>query len=196
MGGLGSGERHSKKDTVEGCRSLDTAKLKQWNMLVPGTVNRTGSFQWGGASVSYRLTVGADAGTLRLIYQMPVLNADLDYPVRLVTTRCHLGGARWWFLCPLTKDGIRCGRRVRKLYQCGRYFGCRTCHELTYRSRQESDARVYALARAGVDAMPNPARSSVAQLGVALKALMMIEKRSNRRNGRRPTVTSSGGTVP
>ncbi len=195
MGGLGSGARHSKKDTVEGCRWLDTADLKKWKMLVPGTANRLGSFRWGAASVSYTLTVGADAGALRLIYRMPADSADTDYTVRLVTTPCHLGGARWWFLCPLTKDGIRCGRRVRKLYQRGRYFGCRTCHELTYRSRQESDVRVYALARAGVDAMPNPARSSVAQLGVALKALMMIEKRVNRR-GRRPTVSSSGGTVP
>ena len=29
-----------------------------------------------------------------------------DYPVRLVTTDCHLGGVRWWFICPLTKNGV------------------------------------------------------------------------------------------
>lgn len=180
---MGSGARWSKKRVVEHCSFIDTADLKRWKMLVPGTANRAGSFQWGGASVSYRLTVGADAGTVRLIYRMPVPNADLDYTVRLVTTRCHLGGARWWFLCPLSKNGVGCGRRVRKLFLSGRYFGCARCHNLTYRSRQESDARVYVLARAGVDAMPNPARSSVAQLGVALKALTLIEKRMKRLDG-------------
>ncbi|MBM3979721.1 MAG: hypothetical protein FJ304_05465 [Planctomycetes bacterium] len=181
MGGLGSGARYSKKDTVEECRALDTADLKRWNLLVPGTTNWAGSFRWGDSSVSYRLTVGADAGTLRLMYRMTGASADLDYPVRLVTTRCHLGGARWWFLCPLTKDGTRCGRRARKLYLCGRYFGCRRCHDLTYRSRQESDARVYALARAGLSALPTITGASVAQLGVALRALTVLENRMTRR---------------
>ncbi|MBN9122903.1 MAG: hypothetical protein J0I06_27820 [Planctomycetes bacterium] len=108
------------------------------------------------------------------------MNAALDYSVRLVTTGCHLGGVRWWFVCPLVRDNVACGRRVRKLYLCGQYFGCRTCHNLTYRSRQESDARVYALARAGLGAMPPIGRASVAQLGLALKALTLMEKRANR----------------
>ena len=62
----------------------------------------------------------------------------------------------------------------------GRYFGCRHCHDLTYRSRQESDARVYALARAGLDAIDAPGRKSVTELGIALKALTLIEKRLGR----------------
>jgi len=54
-----------------------------------------------------------------------------DYPVLLETTRPHLGGLRWWFICP------RCGRRAQKLYHPpgGNRFGCRNCHHLTYRSR-------------------------------------------------------------
>ncbi len=48
--------------------------------------------------------------------------------------------ARWWFACPLVVNGRACGRRVRMLYlpPNGRYFGCRGCHDLTYRSCQES----------------------------------------------------------
>src|SRR5262249_51545398 len=107
-------------------------------------------------------------------------NVDLDYSVRLVTTPCHLGGVRWWFICPLSRNGVGCGRRVRKLYLCGKYFGCRHCHNLTYRSCQESDSRVYALARAGLDAMPQPGQASVAQLGIALKALTLMQKRMDR----------------
>ncbi|AWM39107.1 hypothetical protein GobsT_26170 [Gemmata obscuriglobus] len=188
MGGSGSGARWSKKATVEGHYALDTADLKRWNRLVPGTTNRVGSYQWGrpgggkpASSVTYALTVGATAGTLRLLYRIASANADLDYPVPLVTTRCHLGGVRWWFGCPLTKGGVACGRRARKLYLCGRYFGCRRCHELTYTSTQQSDARVYALARAGPSGMSLIEGASVQQLGLALKALTLIKKRLNRR---------------
>jgi hypothetical protein len=158
VGGFGSGQRWSKKRVAEQCHAIDTRDLKRWNLLVPGITNRASSFEWrrisGASSVSYLLSVGAGTGALRLTYSIKSASADLDYTVRLVTTPCHLGGVRWWFICPLTKNGIACNRRVRKLYLCGRYFGCRRCHDLTYRSSQESDSRVYALARAGLDAMP------------------------------------------
>ena len=186
MGGLGSGERWSKKDTVESCYSLDTANLKKWKLLVPGTSNRAGSFEWGrggrsnAASVCYLLTVGPTAGSLRLMYTTGAQKTECDYTIRLETTPCHLGGARWWFRCPLIEDGVACRRRVRKLYLNGRYFGCRCCHNLSYRSTQESDSRVYRLARAGLDAMPRIEGASVTQLGLALKALTLMQKRWDR----------------
>jgi hypothetical protein len=57
---------------------------------------------------------------------------------QLVTTSLHSGGLRWWFLCPLITTGQACQARVKKLYlQPGaRYFGCRTCYDLTYTSCQ------------------------------------------------------------
>jgi hypothetical protein len=187
VGGFGSGERWQKKDVVEQCCSIDTTKLKQWKLLVPGISNQAGSFQWfrGGqeepsSSVSYRLTVGPTSGTLRLLYAMKSQNAELDYSVRMVTTPCHLGGVRWWFICPLIRNNVTCGRRVRKLYLSGKYFGCRHCHDLTYRSRQESDSRVYALVRAGLDAIPRIEGASVTQLGLTLKALTLMQKRFDR----------------
>jgi hypothetical protein len=188
MGGFGSGQRWSKKGTVEGHYSLDAADLKRWKMLVPGTANRAGAFTWrrgegNPSEVAYLLTVGANTGTLRLIYSIKAANADLDYSVRLVTTGCHLGGVRWWLTCPLIRNNVACGRRVRKLYLSGRYFGCRHCHDLTYRSRQESDSRAYALARAGLDAMPSITGASVSQLGLALKALTLMENRAKRFDG-------------
>ena len=41
---------------------------------------------------------------------------DYDYKVQLTTTPCNLGGVRYWFICPLSKNGVYCGRRVAKLY--------------------------------------------------------------------------------
>jgi hypothetical protein len=189
LGGLGSGERWSKKAVVEGCHSLDTTDLKRMNMLAAEVSDRRGSLEWrrGGerepsSSVSYTLTLGDGSGTLRLLYRVGQPGENLDYPIRLVTTRCHLGGVRWWFLCPLSTNGFACLRRVRKLYLRGRYFGCRHCHELTFTSSQESDSRVYAALRGGLDLgrFDNLARMSVAQLGFALKLLTFEQKRLDR----------------
>jgi hypothetical protein len=108
------------------------------------------------------------------MYSMKSANAKLDYTVRLVTTGCHLGGVRWWFICPLSRNEVTCGRRVRKLYLHGKYFGCRRCHDLSYTSCQESDSRVYAALRQGLDydGFGDPSGMSIGQLGFALKVVM------------------------
>jgi hypothetical protein len=54
---------------------------------------------------------------------------------RLETTATgRYRGQRMWMLCP------ECGRRCGKLYLPpeASWFGCRDCHDLTYRSSQES----------------------------------------------------------
>ena len=64
----------------------------------------------------------------------------LDYWAEIVTTNCRYGGYRYWFLCPLWINGHPCHRRVAVLYKppsCS-LFGCRLCHDLTYKSSQES----------------------------------------------------------
>ena len=63
---------------------------------------------------------------------------QFGYCVDLVTTPCRYGGLRFWFRCPLLVNGQPCGKRVAKLYKVGNYFGCRDCHNLTYRSRSLS----------------------------------------------------------
>jgi hypothetical protein len=68
---------------------------------------------------------------------------ELNYTVELTTTRPHFGGQRFWFRCPMVTNGVPCRKRVAKLYlpSGGRYFGCRICYDLTYRSAQEHDKR-------------------------------------------------------
>jgi hypothetical protein len=56
----------------------------------------------------------------------------------------------------------------------GRYFGCRLCHRLTYRSVQEHDKRVYFLRRnpeALAALMRHPGPIGSTQLILTLKAL-------------------------
>lgn len=64
--------------------------------------------------------------------------------VQITTTKCHFGGLRRWFRCSLIRDGYPCKRRVRVLYSTPRekLFGCRQCHNLTYRSAQTHDKRI------------------------------------------------------
>lgn len=64
---------------------------------------------------------------------------DIQNKYPIVATPCNYGGLRYWFICPASKNGVYCGRRVGKLYlPVGyKYFACRHCYELTYRSKIE-----------------------------------------------------------
>jgi len=74
---------------------------------------------------------------------------DLDYKIRLTATEPHYGGRRFWFLCPIWIGDKPCQRRVGKLYRPPdeRYYGCRHCYNLTYRSCRIHDKRIDALVR-------------------------------------------------
>jgi hypothetical protein len=63
--------------------------------------------------------------------------SDMNYRVELTTTPCNLGGKRYWFICPLSKNGRYCGRRVGVIYSIGKWFGCRHCGEIAYQSQFE-----------------------------------------------------------
>lgn len=54
------------------------------------------------------------------------------WPLELTRTRTSFGSERVWFCCPM------CGERVRKLYLPPQHsqFACRSCHSLSYASRQ------------------------------------------------------------
>jgi hypothetical protein len=188
MGGLGSGDwyRYDTKGTVEGCIAIDSRWLVRQGNIRPGC-RCIGSLKWTSSysgedrgSIGYTIEAHPDGtGTMHLRYQHTPFGGQpesLDYPVRLVTTRPHLGGMRWWFICPLVVDSRPCGRRVAKLYGNGKYFGCRTCKRLVYRSSQEAHQadRIERSLR-GMwrkhRGFPNPATASDDELLLMLKAM-------------------------
>ena len=159
MGGYGSTrwEFHRKKLTADDCRNLSIFHLKRENLLTPGRKS-SGRWVWHKqstgeelASIGYELTLTEDNPFLRLHYvhtsRWSEEKIKVDYLIPLVTTGCHFGGQRYWFICPMTVNGRYCGRRVGKLYLApgNPYFACRHCHDLTYRSSQESDKVVNTL---------------------------------------------------
>ena len=144
MGSYGSGRwgYHSKKDTVEECRSLDIAEFRRKGFLRPGQVFN-GQCTWrdyaGSETASIGYTTTGDA--MRLDYTIRWRDREpeaINYEVPVVWTSCHFGGERPWFICPER----RCGRRVAKLYLPpggAKYYLCRHCHDLSYESRQRHD---------------------------------------------------------
>ncbi len=140
MGGLGSGIwfRLEKKSTVD-----ESLTLAVWDFRHRIYLHSSGTFGWtwaGGnkSSVGYFVTWG-ESPTITLHYRWRD-SEDVRIPVHMQTTPTQFGGQRHWFTCPLVVNGVACGRRAGKLHlpPGARYFGCRTCHGLTYRSCQEA----------------------------------------------------------
>ena len=161
MGGYGSGRwgGHTKRGLVESCKSIDAGRWAREGIIRAG-VRQSGEWEWRNtwtgektSAIGYAVdTTDPARPTVRLIYtRTPLTGAkeEVDEPIRLQTTPPHFGGVRWWFTCPLEKQGKPCRRRVRKLYlpPGGKYFGCRHCYDLTYRSAQEHDPREDALVK-------------------------------------------------
>lgn len=122
--------RAKEKDATEDYRALDVRGLHRAGVLSSGY---SCSWEWKrrGAVVA---SIGIEAESrdcLRLRYRL-TRNGQAeakDYPVPIIWTPCHLGGARPWFLCPC------CSRRVAILYG-GAVFACRHCRRLNYASQQ------------------------------------------------------------
>lgn len=147
MGGFGGGRRFGwAKYTVEDCRVLSAAALTREGALRRNFRGScTVTWNWTAADGCQRfreiycdVETDETAGAVRLRYEWMQTHEAMEYSVRLTTTPLSWGGLKWWFICPLSKNGIPCGRRVGKLYLLNRHFACRHCHELTYRSCQES----------------------------------------------------------
>jgi hypothetical protein len=139
VGGYGSGQRFNRKATVE--ESLVVAMPILRGKIHPSSA---GTFYWTWTSgrrcsAGYVITGSNEDLTLWLNYRIQD-SEDVEIPVRLQTTPTQFSGKRWWFTCPLIVNRVPCQRRVGKLYvpPGARYFGCRHCHRLTYRSCQES----------------------------------------------------------
>lgn len=80
------------------------------------------------------------ARTASRFLEQDSLAREVRLPIKLVCTRPHFGGVRWWFSCPLqTGSGGVCARRVQKLWlpPGQMYYGCSVCYGLTHKSSLE-----------------------------------------------------------
>ena len=154
MGGWGSNRWpawHQKKAIVDDCLILDIAVLRRAGFLSRETAPRawlTLTARWQGrwASVDGRVESIGPHLECRLSYVVDRPGHShkerIEQSVRLQTTGFFWGGRRYWFTCPMG-EGTLCHRPVAKLYlpPKGRFYGCRGCHQLSYRSCQEDPRR-------------------------------------------------------
>lgn len=148
MGGSGSTRWNSswKKTTVEECKVLPISIMKEGIQYVEKYQRAySGSVSWscGGekrGSISYLIYFEYQNLQVNLSYRMIDSGEGIDCKVALNSTQLYWGTKRWWFVCPLVRNGIQCNQLVGKLYlPPGRkYFGCRHCYDLTYTSCQET----------------------------------------------------------
>ncbi len=189
MGGNGSGSwyRWQKKQVVEDALGLNINRFIQWGALRfygPDTYWQ-GSLKWSYgdrepfASAGYTVTYDGDSGPVLTMRYRIDGRENIDQPITLQSTRPNYGGVRWWFTCP------GCHRRAGRLYlpSGARFFACRRCHDLTYRSAQEHDRRLSFLLNHPDDAdmllesvMKNPAAPASTSL-LAIKAYYLQEER-------------------
>ena len=139
MGGFGSGDWADvagRKDSVDLSKILSIRMLRK-NGFFEG--DKVGTVQW--SNQAGEMVRSAEVRTI--LGDTPLLllrREDVEQKIRLSTSGCNYGGVRYYFECPVVKDGVYCGNRASKLYlpQGQLYFGCRSCHDLTYESCQTS----------------------------------------------------------
>jgi len=134
------------KTTVEQATQLSIFKLKEFGLLRGYCASTlTWTHKASGKQNSIGITVDIeDEPYVKVNYTITDRTTgkktDYDYKISLTTTPCHFGSVRYWFICPLSVNGVYCGRRTGTLYLAsgGNYFGCRHCYDLSYESRNES----------------------------------------------------------
>jgi hypothetical protein len=129
------------KQEAEWSNRLSIFWLKKNGYLDGGW--RSGGIKWtygmsgNESSIGFTVIISEDEGdNIRLQYTHTSRGTDekesMDFKVPLVTTACNYNGKRYWFICPLTKNGKYCGKRAGVLYCIGKWFGCRNCGEIAY----------------------------------------------------------------
>jgi hypothetical protein len=139
MGGFGSGDWANiarRKDTVD-CSKVLNIRMLRMNGFFDG--DKVAPVEW--KNQAGEIVCSAEVRTI--LGDPPLLllrREDVEQKIRLSTSGCNYGGVRYYFECPVVKDGVYCGNRASKLYlPTGQlYFGCRACHDLTYESCQQS----------------------------------------------------------
>ncbi len=133
------------KEIVENTTKLSIFRLKEFGLLCDYAAM---TLTWKSNLSEHKNSIGILVDTEKLYAKVNYTITDrhsgekthYDYKISLTTTPCNFGGVRYWFICPLSVNGVYCGRRTGMLYLAsgGHYFGCRHCYNLSYVSRNES----------------------------------------------------------
>jgi len=113
--------RKSHPITAERCRIIDATRWVRLEILGYRWMGLAG---WRSDAVAGGMPLDLhcqtytrrDGPAVRLNYRLKGATELLEYDIRLQITDSARGGVRWWFLCPILRNGHSCGRRVQKFY--------------------------------------------------------------------------------
>jgi hypothetical protein len=139
MGGFGSGRWGSLgRSTVGSVVSLDANRMQREGCLRAGW---SGGWQWSrDDDEKDRIGMSVEPEHVVLRYRVCVAEGPWHEVVETVPIERvagGFGGSRAYLRCPGAVNGVACRRRVVKLYLRGKYFLCRSCHQLVYPSQSE-----------------------------------------------------------
>jgi len=179
---------YSGRLTVEECNSITTKLLNKHNCF-DGRIH-SGGMSWtrGGekiGDISFEVSTYGGDDYIQFQYthtdRYTGEKTELDYKAQLTWTPCNFRGRRWWFICPLVVNGRECNRRVGVLYLGnGKHFGCRNCHNLTYRCQKEHDSRVDALVKNPEMLISHFRKGDIKSFFLAHKAYLKIIEKLNK----------------
>ena len=125
-----------KKQTTDNLLQINIKNIRKSGLFEDNAI-KEGSIHWevgspenAKSSINFKLDTTTSDKYLELRYLCN--DVATMYQIPLEMTQPNYGGVRWWFRCP------GCGRRVTNLYIKQRFFWCRKCNDLTYRSQQYS----------------------------------------------------------
>lgn len=138
---------YTRRTRVDECRTLSTHCLSggRWRRL-------EGALAWGDEPSAFRLRWAIESPaprSLALVVHYWAAGSEIEEAIPLVLAATLPGGRRRCYLrCP------GCGRRVVKLHKpiasggtgAARWFRCRRCHGLAYRSQLDEPSLAHVLA--------------------------------------------------
>lgn len=131
------------RSIAESTNRLSIFFLKKHGYLTQEKSCHYGGIRWtmGDWENNINFWVSTTDNYVELIYTVTVHSSgektDMKYKVPLASTPCRFGGRRYWFVCPLYKNGRYCGRRVGVIYSVDKWFGCRYCAGIAYQAQFE-----------------------------------------------------------
>ncbi len=124
-----------KKIETESLQRLSIFAFKKVNLLLDRPVTQgkaVGFIDSLGRKTALHFSISTQA--LELIFY----GEGVGLKIELATTACNYGGVRYWFICPMERNGLYCKKRVGILYNLSSQFCCRHCGGFTYSSRNQS----------------------------------------------------------
>src|SRR3989344_4235460 len=101
---------------ADGLKKVSTDFLNKHGYFAGGF--RSGVMTWTSGrdgsqnNISISSTISEQTRKVHLNYVITKRDGEkktIDYEVPIVATHCNYGGERYWFVCPLSRDGRYCG---------------------------------------------------------------------------------------